>query len=132
MQLGSPWLNQLVEIGYQESNNVSKLSFLHLLNGNLSGLEEVKNQAKKTGDLTAQFNISLYQGDIRSRIKLLIDMGQIALAYQSAVNHGLDDLASAIKKVLPEEVKYKKPSVAFVPPKPLVQNYELSSESRIS
>lgn len=65
-----------MEIGYQESKNISKLSFLHLVTGNLKGLEEVKKTAEKEGDTMTQFNISLYQGDIKSRIKSLVDMGQ--------------------------------------------------------
>ncbi len=121
-----------MEIGYQESKNLSKLSFLHLVTGNTEGLKEAKEQAKKEGDLAAQFNISVYQGDIRARIKSLVDMGQIALAYQSAVNHGLQDLAQAIKKVLPETPTYTKPAVALVPPRPIIQNYELASESSLA
>lgn len=55
-----------------------------------------------------------------------------ALAYQSAVNHGLDDMAAAIKKSMPQDlnIKYHKKAVALIPPKPLIQNYEAAFESR--
>ena len=124
-------LTQIVEIGYQESKNLPKLSFLHLVTGNAAGLKQVKETAKKEGDVVTEFNVSIYQGDIQSRIKTLVDMGQVALAYQSAVNHGLDDMAAAIKKTMTHEVKYSKKSVALIPPKPLMQNYEEALESRI-
>lgn len=67
---------QIVEIGYQESKNLPKLSFLHLVTGNTNGLEQMKEVAKKEGDVVTQFNLSIYQGDIKSRIKTLVDMGQ--------------------------------------------------------
>jgi coatomer subunit alpha len=65
---------------YQEdAPNLAKLSFLNLITGNLGGLDEAKNQAKQQKNTLAEFNISLYQGDIRSRIKTLVDMGQSRL-----------------------------------------------------
>ena len=69
-------VTKIVEIGYQESKNISKLSFLHLVTGNDKGLNQVKETARKEGDIVTQFNVSIYQGDIRSRIKTLVDMGQ--------------------------------------------------------
>lgn len=95
----------------------------------MKSLETLKETAKKTNNVGAQFNISLYQGDIKGRIKSLIDMGQLALAYQSAVNHGFDDIASALKKSLPQEIKYSKKCVALVPPKPLIKDYDQACES---
>lgn len=129
MLTGITGLIKLVEVGYQESNNQEKLAFLNLITGNMKSLETLKEAAKKSSNVGAQFNISLYQGDIQGRIKSLIDMGQLALAYQSAVNHGLDEIASAIKKSLPQDVKYSKKSVALIPPKPLIKDYDQACES---
>lgn len=53
----------------------------------------------------------------------------VALAYQSAVNHGLEDIAASLRKTLPGEIpKYTKPAVALCPAKPLWQDYEKASE----
>jgi hypothetical protein len=41
-------------------------------------------------------------------------------------------MAAAIKKSMPEDVKYSKKSVALVPPKPLFQNFEEASESSLN
>ncbi len=46
------------------------------MTGNTAGLEQVKETAKKEGDVLTMFNASIYQGDIKTRIKTLIDMGQ--------------------------------------------------------
>lgn len=60
----------------EDAPNLAKLSFLNLITGNLGGLEQTKLRAKQEKNTLAEFNISLYQGDIRSRIKALVDMGQ--------------------------------------------------------
>lgn len=133
--LANEALNQgcipLVELGYQESENFQKLSFLHLLNGNLDGLEEVETHAAEHDDKLSQFNISLYKGDIKKRIKLLSETGQLALAFQMAKVHGLEDYAEAIRKGIPtvaSKIKWSKKSTALLPPKPLISDYEEASE----
>ena len=123
--------NPLVEIGYQESENFQKLSFLHLLTGNLPGLDEIEDYAKTHDDKISEFNIALYKGDIKKRIKILSETGQIALAYKMAKVHGVEEYADAILKGVPtieKKIKWSKKSSALLPPKPLVPDYEEASE----
>ena len=123
--------NPLVEIGYQESENWQKLAFLHLVTGNRAGLKELSDHAAQNNDKMTQFNISVYNGDIQQRIKILSETGQLPLAYQMAKVHGRTDLAEAVRKAIPEtakKIKWSKKSTALLPPRPLVQDYETACE----
>jgi coatomer protein complex subunit alpha (xenin) len=42
----------------------------------------------------------LLLGDIPSRVRLLLNAGQIQLAYMTAITHGLDDMAEQIRSKL--------------------------------
>lgn len=121
----------IIEIGYQGSESWHKLAFLHVLTGNEQALDEVAEQAQKNDDCVTDFNIALYKGDIKRRIKILSETGQLALAYKMAELHGLEEYAEAIRKGIPEivpKIKWSKKATALLPPKPLVPNYEDASE----
>lgn len=120
--------NPLIEIGYQESQNWQKLAFFNLVSGNLGGLSELEEYIE---DKMTHFNIALYTGDIKKRIKIFSENGQLALAYQMAKVHGLEDYAEAIRKGIPEvakNIKWSKKSTALLPPKPIIKDYKETCE----
>lgn len=47
-------------------------------------------------DTNAQFQNALLLGDVPARVKVLEQVGQLSLAYMTALNHGLDELADNI------------------------------------
>jgi hypothetical protein len=42
----------------------------------------------------------LLLGDVPARVRVLEQVGQLSLAYMTAINHGLDDLADNIRQKL--------------------------------
>lgn len=120
--------NPLIEIGYQESQNWQKLAFFNLVSGNLDGLTELEDYVE---DKMTHFNIALYKGDIKKRVKIFSENGQLALAYKMAKVHGLEDYAEAIRKGIPEvakNIKWSKKSSALLPPRPIIQDYKETCE----
>lgn len=50
--------------------------------------------AEMRNDVMGRFHNALYLGDVRERVKILEDAGQIALAYVTAATHGLEEDAA--------------------------------------
>ena len=50
--------------------------------------------AEMRNDVMGRFHNALYLGDVRERVKILEDAGQVALAYVTAASHGLDEDAA--------------------------------------
>ncbi|KAJ9099019.1 hypothetical protein QFC20_005776 [Naganishia adeliensis] len=88
--------HQMVELAYQKAKSFEKLSFLYLITGNTRKLGMMQGIAVKRGDLTSQFQNSLYLGDVESRVNTLRNTGMYALAYHTAKSNGLTDLAEEI------------------------------------
>jgi coatomer protein complex subunit alpha (xenin) len=67
--------HQMVELAYQKTKSFEKLSFLYLITGNTRKLGMMQGIAVKRGDITSQFQNSLYLGDVESRVNTLRNTG---------------------------------------------------------
>lgn len=85
-----------VEICYQKTKNFDRLSFLYLLNGNNEKLTKMLKISEMRGDQMSRFHNALYLGNITARVQTLRDVGLYPLAYATARNAGLEDLAQEV------------------------------------
>ncbi|KAM3959798.1 LOW QUALITY PROTEIN: coatomer subunit alpha [Aphomia sociella] len=92
--------HQIVEMCYQRTKNFDKLSFLYLITGNLDKLRKMMKIAEIRKDVSAQFQGALLLGDVKERIRLLKNAGQLSLAYLTAINHKQDEEAVQLKAAL--------------------------------
>ncbi len=99
-KLGQEALKQglvnVVEMAYQRTKDFEKLSFLYLITGNIEKLKKMLKIAEMRGDIMSRFHNALYLGDVPERIRILIDAGQLPLAYITAATHGLTEQAEAL------------------------------------
>jgi coatomer protein complex subunit alpha (xenin) len=92
-------------MAYQKTKDFERLSFLYLITGNTEKLTKMLRIAEMRGDVMGRFHNALYLGDVNERIKILREQNQPALAYLTALTHGLTDLATEIEPSVPEDVK---------------------------
>ncbi|CAE6420726.1 unnamed protein product [Rhizoctonia solani] len=116
--------HKIVEIAYQKTKNFDKLSFLYMATGSTDKLAKMGKIAEARGDPMSKFQNTLYSGDVLSRVNLLRDVGLQPLAYLTARNHGLEELAQEILESagISEEDIDELPPVASEPlgPPPVV------------
>jgi coatomer protein complex subunit alpha (xenin) len=62
--------HQIVEMVYQKSRQLDKLSFLYLATGNEEKLKRMAKIAEYRGDFAARFQNALYLNDVEERIKM--------------------------------------------------------------
>lgn len=65
----------------------------------------------------------MFTGDIRERVRILAECGQISLAYASAKLHNLQDFIEALENAVPDlsqKVKIPENAKLLLPPKPIV------------
>ncbi len=91
-----------MELAFRRTNNFEKLSFLMTILGDTPKLDKMQRIAEMMNDPVARFHTSLYRGDVACRVKVLLDVGQLPLAYATAATHGLVDEAAAIAEKLNE------------------------------
>jgi len=70
-----PRYPQIVEIAYQKTKNLDRLSFLYLATGNEDRLRMMQAIAGKRGDQMSRFHNSLYLGDVTERVSVLREVG---------------------------------------------------------
>lgn len=87
---------KIVELSYQRTKKLDKLSFLYLLEGNETNLRKMLEISQLQKDPLMRFQNAVYLGDVEERIRLLQDVGQLPLAYMTAKSHGLTEQAEAI------------------------------------
>lgn len=87
---------KIVELSYQRTKKLDKLSFLYLLEGNETNLRKMLEISQLQKDPLMRFQNAVYLGDVEERIRLLQDVGQLPLAYMTAKTHGLTEQADAI------------------------------------
>jgi coatomer protein complex subunit alpha (xenin) len=120
--------HQIVEFAYQRTKNFERLSFLYLITGNLEKLNKMLKIAEMRGDIMGRFHNALYLGDVRERVKILEEAGQLPLAYACAATHGLEEDAARIATVLTDAGKalpqLPPPASAtlMLPPAPLLRD----------
>lgn len=90
--------HQIVEMCYQRTKNFDKLAFLYLITGNLEKLRKMMKIAEIRKDLSGQYQSALCLGDVPERVRILKSCGQTCLAYLTAVTHGLEEEAAALKE----------------------------------
>jgi coatomer protein complex subunit alpha (xenin) len=89
-------ITQIVELSYQRTKKMDKLSFLYLLEGNETNLRKMLAISQLQKDPLMRFQNAVYLGDVQERIQLLKDVGQLPLAYMTAKTHGLTEEAESI------------------------------------
>ena len=130
--------HQIVEFSYQKTKNFERLTFLYLITGNLEKLAKMLKIADMRGDIMSTFHNALFLGDVRERIRVLRESGQIALAYLTAATHGLPEEAAVMEAEL-REAEIEVPALPaagdatlFLPPAPIMRedNWPLLTVSK--
>lgn len=102
VQLGEQSMLQgymnVAEKSYQSIKAFSKLSFFYANQGCTSKLKKMQHIAMEMNNKNDVFENSLLLGNVRDRVKLLMQSGQIALAHASAKAHNLTDLIPLIEE----------------------------------
>lgn len=122
-------------MAYRNTKEYEKLSLLYLVVGRSARLKAMINVANKRGDNQSRFQNSLYVGDVEERIRVLSEIGQLNLAYLTAVTHGKTEMAETLKNSLenPDEVLKELENLkqsALVPPTPLVKDISTSKQAQ--
>ncbi|OBZ86731.1 Coatomer subunit alpha [Choanephora cucurbitarum] len=116
---------KIVELTYQRTKKMDKLSFLYLLGGNQTNLRKMLEIAQLQKDSSMRFQNAVYLGDVQERVQLLKDVGQLPLAYMTAKTNGLEEEAAAILAAAGKtEDEIELPSVSEqlpATPKPVTQ-----------
>ncbi|CED82220.1 coatomer protein subunit alpha [Phaffia rhodozyma] len=118
---------KIVEIAYQKTKNLDRLSFLYLITGNQERLKMMQTIAGKRGDQMARFQNSLYLGDVEERVNVLREVGMDSLAYFAAKTAGLEEAAEGILEnagMTEEDVpKRSFTRSTLAPPTPITQSF---------
>jgi coatomer protein complex subunit alpha (xenin) len=112
----------IVEYAYQRTKNFDRLAFLYLITGYLDKVGFMSKIAGQNNNLMGQFHNALYLGDVRKRVEILENAGQLPLAYVTAATHGLPEIADRLAGELGENVPSLpegKTSSLLIPPAPL-------------
>ncbi|OSX72777.1 hypothetical protein BU14_0404s0004 [Porphyra umbilicalis] len=135
---------EMVELCYQRAKDLDRLAFLYVITGNFDKLAKMAKIAAARGQVAARFQIANYLGDVPSRVALLRDCGQPALARLTAGAHGLaEELAEELPPAVAREdgeagddsaaiAAQTRSSSLLLPPVPLSEefNWPLLSVSR--
>ena len=89
--------HQVVEMSYQRTKDLDRLSFLYLVTGDTEKLRKMLKIANLRGDAMARYHTALLLGDVAERIKVLEESGTWSLAYLCAKVHGLPEEAERLK-----------------------------------
>lgn len=68
--------HQVVEMVYQKSRQLDKLSFLYLATGDQDKLSRMAKIAEYRGDFTSRFQNALYLGNVQDRIQIFKEIEQ--------------------------------------------------------
>jgi len=87
---------QIVEMAYQRTKDMQRLSFLYAMTGNIDKLRKMLKIAEMRSDVMSRFHNALYLGDASERVRLLAEAGHLPLAYLAATTHGLTEQAEML------------------------------------
>jgi coatomer protein complex subunit alpha (xenin) len=127
LQLGIEALRQgnfeVVEMSYQKTKDFERLSFLYLITGNLEKLKKMMKIAEMRSDVMSVLHNSLFLGEVEERVKILEAAGQIPLAYLIAQIYRLEEPATRLANLLPENLDFsnylKNNPQLLLPPTPI-------------
>ncbi len=125
--------HQIVEFSYQKTKNFERLCFLYLITGNVERLSKMLKIYEMYDDAMGRFQTALYVGDVRERVKILEDSGQLPLAYLTAKTHGLTEEAERLRQDLAEEPEMDEREEGLLfPPIPIMReaNWPLLTVSK--
>ena len=118
----------MVETCYQRTKSLGKLSFLYTITGNLEKLRKMLQITEKCGDVMGRFCNALYLNDVEARISVLLDAGQLSLAYVTAKTYGCEEVAARIAGKLEEAgiplPAVEPPAELLTPPAPANEESE--------
>ncbi|GMM28573.1 coatomer subunit alpha [Martiniozyma asiatica (nom. inval.)] len=84
---------EIAELVYQQLNQLDKLSFLYLCTGDISKLTKMEQIAQSRNDLGSLYTNAIYLNDIEKKIETLMGAGLYPLAFATAKQNGLTELA---------------------------------------
>ena len=107
-QLGAEALRHgaydVAEGAFFRARDFQRLTFLYLILGDSSKLQQLRGIAMSRGNVMGAFHASLLLGDVPARVAILRAADQHALAYAAAVAHGLSREAEDIAVHLQQEI----------------------------
>ncbi|KEG08003.1 putative coatomer alpha subunit [Trypanosoma grayi] len=92
---------QLGQFANSKTGNYHGAGLLSLITGNLAALGHLVDT---TNDDNFKLHYGLYLQDVQQRVKILVNAGQLPLAYLTAKSNGLDELASELLERMEPEV----------------------------
>lgn len=92
----------ITEKCYQMARALDKVNFFYMSTGSFGKLKKMQGVAQAIGDTTLRFNTALLTGDVKERINILAETGQIPLAYLMAKSHGLQEIEKTLADSLRE------------------------------
>ena len=84
--------SQIVEMTYQKTRNLDRLSVLYLITGNLTKLAKMQQISESRNDKMRLLHNTLLRGDVEKRIEMLAEAGQVPLAYITARIHNMSHM----------------------------------------
>ena len=115
--------SQIVEMAYQKTRNLDRLSVLYLITGNLSKLAKMQQISESRSDKTRLLHNTLLRGDVEKRIELLAESGQVPLAYVTARIYDMSHmLGGPLEESLgPETISKLEDYISKLPPTSCLQ-----------
>lgn len=96
--------SQIVEMAYQKTRNLDRLSVLYLITGNLTKLAKMQQISESRNDKMRLLHNTLLRGDVEKRVEILAEAGQVPLAYVTARLHNLTHMLNGpLEESLGEE-----------------------------
>lgn len=99
--------SQIVELAYQKTRNLDRLSILYLITGNLTKLAKMQQISESRNDKTRLLHNTFLRGNVEKRVELLGESGQVPLAYVTARVHNMGHMLGKLEESLGEEAVLK-------------------------
>ena len=113
----------IVETCYQRTKSLGKLSFFYTITGNLEKLKKMLQITEKCGDVMGRYSNAMFLNDVEARINVLMEAGQLSLAYVTAKTYGYGEVAERIaEKMVERQIavpEVSAPEELLAPPAPV-------------
>lgn len=104
---------QLAQFATAKAGNQYTGALLALVTGNMASLGHLIDTST---DMHFRLQNGLYAGDVKQRVQILAQAGQLPLAYTTARSNGLDEMADALLAQMDPEVAERAQAITFAPP----------------